>query len=319
MNKNILFEVKQILQQRRIDSTFAAAQNLKLAQNSFPHFKQLESRRRELGFLIATAKFRGRPYIDLENEQNSIEMKETELLKQIGLTIADFYPKVICKSCSDTGYVDNEAPNALCHCAKKEASKILLSQSGFSKKQLPCFEDSNLDLFKNKAFMTELYIKMQSWCIKSYKNDLNTLVFQGPTGTGKTFLMECMANELIESGEYVYYTTAFDFISEAKEYHYSYSDEKINILKPYLESDALFIDDLGTEPLLKNITLEYLLMVINSRMREGKRTVVTTNLTPPELMDKYDERIISRLFNKKSGALIKIEGSDLRLKKGGAV
>ena len=137
----------------------------------------------------------------------------------------------------------------------------------------------------------------------------------GATGIGKTYLLECMTNELISNNKYAIMTTAFNLNQNFLKYHTTFNESKIEYLEPYLDCDVLLIDDLGTEPLLNNVTLDYLYLVINQRNIENKAIVISTNLDIEELMQRYGERITSRLINKQTSISFKIKDNDLRLKK----
>ena len=66
--------------------------------------------------------------------------------------------------------------------------------------------------------------------------------------------------------------------------------------------------------MLKNVTLEYLQLVLDERTRDGRTTVITTNLSEKQLKDRYGERIFSRLSDTRHALLRRIPGKDLRLK-----
>ena len=97
-------------------------------------------------------------------------------------------------------------------------------------------------------------------------------------------------------------------------YHTTFDSQKNSILEPFLTCSCLIIDDLGTEPILKNVTKEYLYLIINERMVNDKSTIISTNLTPDQIIDRYGERIFSRLFNKTNCLKLEFTSSDLRLK-----
>ena len=65
--------------------------------------------------------------------------------------------------------------------------------------------------------------------------------------------------------------------------------------RKYLACDLLILDDLGTE-LGGAFTTACLYDIINTRLVRGLPTVMSTNLSPKELTDRYGERIASRLF-----------------------
>ena len=83
----------------------------------------------------------------------------------------------------------------------------------------------------------------------------------------------------------------------------------------YASYDFLAIDDLGSEPMIKNITIERLFAIINERESLNKPTAIATNLSLSDLAVRYEERIFSRLVSKKYSKFIVLDGDDIRLGK----
>ena len=77
----------------------------------------------------------------------------------------------------------------------------------------------------------------------------------------------------------------------------------------------MVIDDLGAEPIYKNVTLEYLLLILSERLAKNMPYIITTNLSQEQILDRYGDRILSRLNDKKHGVNIEIKGEDLRRKR----
>lgn len=204
-----------------------------------------------------------------------------------------------CPLCKDDGYIDGK----MCKCLKKEISQILLEGSGFEK--LETFESS----IKTSGNLEKVYSLMQKWCNSDFKKNL--IFLSGGTGVGKTHLMQCMANEMIERGMVVKVVTAFQLNQDFKDFSKCYDDD---ILNNYLDCDALFIDDLGTEPMYKNVTIHFLYLIINERKMHNKPTIITTNLLLSDLFDRYDERIFSRIADKRTSIPLLLEGEDKRIK-----
>ena len=67
--------------------------------------------------------------------------------------------------------------------------------------------------------------------------------------------------------------------------------------------------------MIRNVTKEYLYLIINERLMNHLPTIITTNLTPIDILNTYDERIYSRLMSKKTSVSISLDGEDLRIKK----
>ena len=77
-----------------------------------------------------------------------------------------------------------------------------------------------------------------------------------------------------------------------------------------LECDLLILDDLGTEFLSQFVTA-MLYNIINTRLLEGRPTIISTNLSFQEISKRYTDRLTSRLF----GGYMHIEflGRDIRI------
>ena len=80
-----------------------------------------------------------------------------------------------------------------------------------------------------------------------------------------------------------------------------------------IRCDMLLIDDLGTEPIMQNITREYLFTLLNERLMTKKHTVIATNLDMHALMNIYGERVSSRLFDMMNVSIAQLKGRDLRM------
>lgn len=208
-------------------------------------------------------------------------------------------PNYSCKICDDVGYVNGH----MCKCLKKEISSILLAGSGFDK--LEKFEEA----MKTSGQLLPTYHLMQKWCNSDFKKTL--IYLSGPTGVGKTYLVRAMANDLIERGKVVRIVTAFAMNQDFKEFSKKHNDELLN---KYIDCEVLFIDDLGTEPLYKNVTLEYLYLVINERKMRKLPTIITSNLDLGDIIERYDERISSRIVDRETSITILLQGNDRRIK-----
>ena len=123
-------------------------------------------------------------------------------------------------------------------------------------------------------------------------------------------MLECVANELINKNAVVCYKTAFELNELARLYHMGKSFDFADCMN----ADVLLIDDLGTEPVLKNVTKEYLYNIINVRQANAKPTFISSNLSLDDILSRYDERIFSRLGNKNLSINILLTSADKRLK-----
>ena len=227
-----------------------------------------------------------------------------------------------CRDCQDTGYTNNQK----CHCFKRAEIDLLYRQSNL-KELLTTqnFETFDLSLYDDSPLSTDgstgktprqNMADVASLCQRFIQDfgceqaKYHNLLLFGKTGVGKTFLTNCVAKELIERSFSVLYLSAihfFELLSEAA-FHKDNMDAKCKA-DLIADCDLLIIDDLGTE-LSNSFTNSALFNIINERLLAHKAVIISTNLIFPELMERYSERLTSRLT--KEYAFIKIYGDDLR-------
>ena len=104
--------------------------------------------------------------------------------------------------------------------------------------------------------------------------------------------------------------TAYKMLDAMRRYHRGQEDGGLEMM---LNAEMLIIDDLGTEPMLENITVEYLFTLLNERRSGRLPTLIATNLTPRELQARYTERIFSRMVDRSDTELLHFIGQDVRL------
>ena len=230
-----------------------------------------------------------------------LQKKQNELLAKYGYDKSDLKPKYSCKLCGDTGFVNNKP----CECLNKEIRKVIADESAIVNKTFT-FENSKETNEHNLA----VYKASKKVC-ESNKN----LLLVGNTGSGKTYLLTACANYCVELGKTVYFTTAYGLNTTFLECHLGDLATKQLITETLADVDVLVIDDLGTENTYKNVTSEYLFVVLNERLARGKQTFVSSNLTLDDIRDKYDERIFSRLVDQKTTKIGQLVGDDKRLQK----
>ena len=116
---------------------------------------------------------------------------------------------------------------------------------------------------------------------------------------GKTFMLNCIAQELLKKGKTVLYQTAPVLLESVIDYKMNkqknYND---NIYKSVLSVDLLIIDDLGTES-LNSMKLSELFTILNTRIlnlnNRITKTIISTNLSIRDIFSTYEERIGSRI------------------------
>ena len=151
--------------------------------------------------------------------------------------------------------------------------------------------------------------------IENFDKQFQNLLLLGAVGTGKTFLSNCIAKELMDSCHSVVYLTAFqlfDMLSKAA-FGGERSAQNYQQTYPYLfDCDLLIIDDLGTE-LVNTFTTSQLFYVVNERLNRKKGTIISTNLPVNEMRDEFTDRVMSRIISQYQ--IIPLYGEDIRIRK----
>lgn len=239
----------------------------------------------------------------LKREIDELKNKINNFLAIKNIDSSKLTPKYDCTICNDTGVAGGQ----ICPCLLKELN-FQLSLNASSQSEFKSFANANLNIMDNEDVKAMEWLKM--WCLR-YPNITKTNVnIMGGAGCGKTFMLECVANELIRKGCVVCYKTAFELNELARLYHMGKSYEFADCL----QADVMLIDDLGTEPILKNVTKEYLYNLINIRQINARPTFISTNLSLDNILNRYDDRIFSRLSNKNLATNIVLMSKDKRLK-----
>lgn len=239
-----------------------------------------------------------------------IRMKKAELLKKAGYPEDYMEMRYHCPDCRDTGY--NEGRK--CHCLAARESRVLYAQSNIAE----LLKKENFSTLDESVYSEPEHMsKVVKYCRKfadEFGNDdrKNNILFTGSTGTGKTFLCNCIAGELMKKNRSLIYLSAielFDVMAQSKVQHTD--DVMINELyERIFECDVLVIDDLGSE-LTNSLTNSNLFHLLNHRMQNGKSTIISTNLGIDALRDVYTERVTSRVMS--AYDIIPVIGKDIRL------
>ena len=301
-------EAYLVLQKRRADAEQKAKNNLFFAREN-AEFLQNEIELRTIELDIAKSKDKK----EVEERQKELKSAREKILKKLGLAESDLQPKYSCKLCNDTG-AKNGKP---CKCFKNIVLFKMLKESGVEPKELASFDDfkTNIGENENQNKALEQYKKFLVELAKKFPNQkTKTITICGTPGAGKTFGAKCLMREVLKKGEPACFLTAFELSSIFLKYHTAFVQDKNAIFESVLSPELLVVDDLGTEPMLKNVTKEYLYVLVTERQASGKTTLITTNLGPEHLLDRYGERVFSRLTDKSQTKLIKLEGKDLRHK-----
>ena len=220
-----------------------------------------------------------------------------------------------CPLCRDTGFV-GDVIKRRCECFERQLTSRMFAQAGvnghnFDQFDLSVFSADNVDGQMSQREAMQRYEAFARRYAESFPNiKPENLVFTGETGLGKTFLAACIAQRVLDRGFAVAQISAYRMLEAMRMQHRGMGDGAFAQL---LECDLLLIDDLGTEPMMENVTIEYLFILLSERRGAQKPFIVATNLTLGEIKKRYTERIFSRLVDQNATTVLRFFGEDVRL------
>lgn len=308
-NNQIKIKVLEQIKQSKVKAETKADAMLKKALKN-EEFKDLYKQYKELNLQNSKLQFLGKDGKEIQAKLKATGVKLVKILKEMNLSPDDFKPKYGCQICCDTASVNGE----YCKCYYKKLNEALIKNLGALVSPNHTFENSDYTIFDDSDKTKKLYSKIEGWCDKLPDTKYKTLVLSGNTGVGKTYLTECICNKLISKNLVVNYYSSFALNDLFYKYHTSFAENKAGLLDGVLGCDVLIIDDFGAEPKVKS-TEDYFYAIINERLVKNKYTIISTNLLPLQILDRYGERTFSRLNNKATSVMLKMDNQDLRLKK----
>lgn len=225
-----------------------------------------------------------------------------------------------CPYCKDLGYMENTFPRRYCSCFEsalvREMSEAMATEQSFETFSLDVFPDDvpGGQGLSQREFAERVRRLLQNYADRYPNNPKPNVTLMGKSGLGKTFLLNCVAQRLRERGFPVLQMTGFRMLEAMRRRHMG-SFESRDDFDEMLEAPFLILDDLGSEPMLNNVTIEYLFTLLNERSSAGRPTFVATNFSMSELHEHYNERIASRLLDAGRTYVITLEGEDLRTRR----
>ena len=159
-----------------------------------------------------------------------------------------------------------------------------------SELKLATFDNFKADTSEKKADLE--FVKKEA---REYiEGAQNNLVLVGDVGVGKSHLAYSAIKAISDyNKKLATVINVVDLIAKVKE-DFSLEAYYTNLLSGKDKNNKieyLVLDDLGTEK-----TSEWSSNLIYSILNKRTNTIITTNLTPPEIKRRYGKRIFSRIF-----------------------
>lgn len=249
-----------------------------------------------------------------ELELHELQGQRDRYMKDYQIDPEDFKLHYDCNLCKDWGYIVSENKHSKCSCLLKIQEGLRQGQAHLTNKlDKENFGTFRLDLFDNTK-KVEIYGGLKNLTereniqeirkaalhfIQNFRNkEEKSMLYYGGVGLGKSFMCYCIAKELLDRGYTVLYLTMNEFMDIMQLYHFDRSIffDRYTLEDYYAveQADLFILDDLGTE-ITNSFVKTVLFNTVNSRMINNKKMIISTNLMPGELIERYDERITSRI------------------------
>ncbi|MGO5064420.1 MULTISPECIES: ATP-binding protein [unclassified Clostridium] len=251
----------------------------------------------------------------IKNKITDLRVKKSELLVSNGYNMDFLEMHYNCNKCKDTGFVNNKK----CSCYKQKLIKLyyrnsdlkhILKTNNFSNFNFEYFTNEKTDFHSDTPRKNIEKILNKMWhFIENFNKTDENFMFIGTAGTGKTFLSNCIAKELLDRGNFVVYRTADELIQNLRSIKFNNDKHLEDIL---INCDLLIIDDLGTESINEFSKVE-LFNFINKKLFMRKKMIISSNYSIESILKNYSERISSRLLG--NFTLFKFYCDDIRIQK----
>ena len=332
MNNSILNELLKKYESKKLASIRDAENRKKELYLSNPKLQEIDDKLSSISINTAKLILQNNSKESLNNLKKDIEKlreEKNKILKSLNISEDYLLPNYDCKICSDTGYVFENGKSSMCNCLKQEIYNLEYNKKNINNIDNQTFNNFNINLFSDKVdekkYNTNISPRENIIDIKNAAEEFinnfdnqetKNLIFTGGTGLGKTFLSNCIVNELLKQGKTVMYQTAPVMLENLISDLFAKPENQTGISNNLLTVDLLVIDDLGTET-MNSMKFTELYKIINTRLlnQNGKtlKTIISTNLDLKGLFNTYDERLVSRFIGYYD--IYRFYGDDIRLKK----
>jgi DNA replication protein DnaC len=320
MIKGYAEEISKMYSDIRENETNALKKRREEIETNLPEIFDLERKIAKLSINLAVNSLKDIEDRDaflnnLREEITNMRVKKSELLVSSGYPLDYVSLHYRCNKCKDTGYMGSEK----CSCYKQKLVQLYYKNSHQSSiLDKNNFEHFNINYYSAQRTSSEpksprkniedKIIPFVMDYLKNFKTTDANMLFYGSSGTGKTFLSNCIAKDLLDKGFLVVYRTADDLIHDLKRIKF---ENDSNLEDMLLNCDLLVLDDLGTEQITDFSSTE-LFNFLNKKLLMNKKMLISSNYALEKLSRTYSERITSRLFGNFN--LFKFYGDDIRIK-----
>lgn len=308
-SQEVYSRATEMLERRKEKATMEAQFRFDEISAKIPELESIQQKLSNIGLSISKVfLFSDDKKADMEKlmeESLKLQDEKKKLLVKYGYDENALNITYHCPDCKDTGFIGSRR----CKCHKELLKNI--ERENLSK--IAPIDDCTFDAFKTEYYPdTERAERIRANCLKyatNFTTNSKSIIFYGGTGLGKTHLSLAIANVAINRGYSVVYGTAQNILNDLQNENFGRTDNIRYYERAVLNCDLLIIDDLGTE-FKSAYTVAELYNIINSRILAKLPTIISTNSTPQELEEKYDQRVTSRIIGEY--APLVLQGNDIR-------
>jgi DNA replication protein DnaC len=306
-SRGILAACERVISERRSEAERAQAQRIEEVKEKLPGYGALQAK------LASTAADAIRALSAGENapalmkeisERNLSAQKEIEDMLEKG-GFPRNYTKIAytCPKCSDTGYAGGNS----CSCRLALLKELALENLAERTPSGKCsFQNFKLDYYPDEyderigCSPRDRMAKIFEYC-KAYADDFDSesesLYFYGATGLGKTHLLSSIARVVTEKGNNIIFESASALLRRLEKERFSNgrNSDYDGAFDEIVKCDLLIIDDLGSE-FSTQFTVSALYDILNYRVNRDMPVIISSNLSPKEVEENYNQRIFSRIF-----------------------
>jgi DNA replication protein DnaC len=162
------------------------------------------------------------------------------------------------------------------------------------------------------AHMDDLPVKWQEKFFELMPN--RGAYLYGSPGVGKTYSLCAIAKELITEGHSARRVVWERLTLDIRNTYKSNQKSERDLIQPLIDCDVLIIEDVGTTTSLDNMESDFnlrtLLTILDSRLEACRPMWFSSNKSPEQLAETFDDRIASRLHE--HCKIILLDGTDRR-------
>ena len=256
---------------------------------------------------------------DMGRRMEEIGAAVREALRAQGLPEDWLQPVYRCPLCQDTGYV-GETVREQCSCLKSAVLNRLFREEG-----LQSLRERNFARFDERVFSAEplpggpysqrdymlaIRAKCERYADAFAPGQGRGLLFTGETGTGKTYMLNCVAERVLERGFSTVVVSSYRLSEIMRRYQWNGSGQEQ--VQDLLTCDLLCIDDLGSEPLRREETISGLYHIVGERTDANLAVAVTTNCSVEQIYERCGDRVAARLCDPGRMQILRFVGQDVR-------